>query len=196
MTTQEKCVKCDFVAPLRTNVTRSLTQKTIKNFPVRTKPFEPSLFPHCAKAWRNLIKELRDIYSINRFKCSILNFVRPIGNSVFVFHDINGVKLQARLRMVFSHLNEHECQRNFNHIKKPKWLSAISCAATFIQLSTRTPEWFCALSGSLNNFSEENILKILLYGAEDFTSQVTSEILKCMKKFIKKQIAFLLWSSI
>ena len=108
MTLQEKCVKCDFVAPLRTNVTRSLTQKTIKNFPVRTKPFEPSLFPHCAKAW------------INRFKCSILNFARPIGNSVFVFHDINGVKLQARLRLVFSHLNEHECQCNFNHIKKPK----------------------------------------------------------------------------
>ena len=120
MTTQEKCVKCDLVAPLRTNLTRSLTQKTIKIFPVITKPFEPSLFPHCAKAWRNLRKELRDIYSINRFKRSILNFVWPIGNSVFAFHDINGVKLQARLRLVFSHLNKHECQRNFNHIKRPK----------------------------------------------------------------------------
>ena len=28
----------------------------------------------------------------------------------------------------------------------------------------------CVLSQSLNNFSEENLLKILLYGAEDFAS--------------------------
>ena len=32
-------------------------------------------------------------------------------------------------------------------------------------------------------------LKILLYGAEDFSSQMNYEILKCTIKFIKKQIA-------
>ena len=47
----------------------------------------------------------------------------------------------------------------------------------------------CVLYESLKNFSEENLLKILLYGAEDFTSQMNSEILKCTIKFIKKQIA-------
>ena len=45
------------------------------------------------------------------------------------------------------------------------------------------------LNGSLKNSSEEKLLKILLYGAEDFTSQMNSEILKCTIKFIKKQIA-------
>ena len=44
----------------------------------------------------------------------------------------------------------------------------------------------CALNGSLKNSSEEKLLKILLYGAEDFTSQLSSEILKCTIKFIKK----------
>ena len=44
----------------------------------------------------------------------------------------------------------------------------------------------CALNGSLENSSKEKILKILLYGAEDFTSQMNSEILECTKKFIKK----------
>ena len=48
----------------------------------------------------------------------------------------------------------------------------------------------CALNESLKNFSEENLLKILLYGAEDFTSQMKSKILKCTINFIKeKQIA-------
>ena len=46
----------------------------------------------------------------------------------------------------------------------------------------------CALNGSLKNSSEEKLLKILLYGAENFTSQMNSEILKCRIKFIKKQI--------
>ena len=47
----------------------------------------------------------------------------------------------------------------------------------------------CTLNGSLKNSSEEKLLKILFYGAEDFTSQTNSEILKCTITFIKKQIA-------
>ena len=47
----------------------------------------------------------------------------------------------------------------------------------------------CTLNESLKNSLEENLLKVLLYGAEDFTSQMNSEILKCTIKFIK-QIAF------
>ena len=47
----------------------------------------------------------------------------------------------------------------------------------------------CALNKSLKNLSEEKLLKILLYGAEDFTSQMNSELLNCTIKLIKKQIA-------
>ena len=49
----------------------------------------------------------------------------------------------------------------------------------------------CDLNESLKNLLEENIFRILIYGAEDFTSQMNCEILKCTIKFIKKQIAFL-----
>ena len=48
----------------------------------------------------------------------------------------------------------------------------------------------CALNRSLKNSSEEKLLKILLYEAEDFTSQMKSEILKCTVKFIKKTDLF------
>ena len=48
----------------------------------------------------------------------------------------------------------------------------------------------CALNRSLENSSEEKLLKISLYGAEDFTSQMNSEILKCTVKFIKKTDCF------
>ena len=35
----------------------------------------------------------------------------------------------------------------------------------------------CVLNESLKNLLEENLLKILLYGVEDFTFQMNSEIL-------------------
>ena len=44
----------------------------------------------------------------------------------------------------------------------------------------------CALNHSLKNISEENLLKVLLYGAEEFSFKINSEILKCTIKFIKK----------
>ena len=43
-----------------------------------------------------------------------------------------------------------------------------------------------ALNHSLNNIWEENLLKVLLYGAEEFSFRINSEILKCTIKFIKK----------
>ena len=104
---------------LRTYLTRSSTQKIIKTFPARTKPFKSSFFPYCAEAWRNLSEELRNINSINTIKPSILNFDRPRENSVFEVHDIKGVKLIARLRLDFSHLNEHKFRHNFNDTINP-----------------------------------------------------------------------------
>ena len=45
----------------------------------------------------------------------------------------------------------------------------------------------CALNHSLKNIWEENLSKILLYGAEEFSFKINSEILKCRIKFIKKR---------
>ena len=50
------------------------------SFPARTKTFESSFFPHFVEAWGNLSEELRNVDSINTFRSSILNFVRPRKN--------------------------------------------------------------------------------------------------------------------
>ena len=44
----------DYLIPcdnLRTYLTQSSTQKTIKTFPARAKTFESSFFPYCDEAW-------------------------------------------------------------------------------------------------------------------------------------------------
>ena len=121
----------------RPYLTQYATQKSIQTFRGITKAFESSSFPCCAKEWGNLSKELRNIHSIKTFQFSILNFVRPRENSIFAIHDINGLKLLTRLRLNFSHLNEHKLQHNFNDIINPrclckKQLFTISCAVIFI----------------------------------------------------------------
>ena len=117
---------------------------------------------------------------------------------VFTVNDINGVKLLSRLRLDFSHLNEHRFQHNFNDIINPMCSCGKEPETTFhyllhcdlysiYRLELRTD--ICVFSESLNNFSEENLLKFLLYGPEDFTSQIDSKILKCTM-FIKKTDPF------
>ena len=164
----------------RPYLTRYATQKLIKTFRGRTKAFESYFFTYCAKEWGNLSEELRNIDSIKTFKLSILNFVRPRENSVFAVHDINGLKLLTRLRLNFSHLNEHKFRHNFNDTINPM----CSCGKepeTTLHYLLRCDFYsiyrlellndICALNHSLKNISEENLLKVLLYGAEEFNSE-------------------------
>ena len=48
----------------------------------------------------------------------------------------------------------------------------------------------CALNHSLKNIWEEKLLKVLLYGAQEISFKINSEILKRTIKFIKKTDRF------
>ena len=48
----------------------------------------------------------------------------------------------------------------------------------------------CALKHSLKKISEENLLTVLLYPAEEFSFKINSEILKWTRKFINKTNIF------
>ena len=85
----------------------------------RTKVFENSFFPYCIKEWLKLGEEIRSIESSKQFKKTILDFIRPKENSIYAIHDISGLKLLTRLRLNFSHLNEHKFRHNFKDIINP-----------------------------------------------------------------------------
>ena len=195
-------MKSTYLTPydkVRTYLTRFSTQTSIKTFSGRTKTFESSFCPHYSKEWGNLSVELKNIDSINTFKSSILNFVMPRGNSFFAVHDINGLNLLTRLRLNFRHLNKHIFCHNFNDTINPMF----SCGKepkTTLQYLLRCDFHsiyslgllidICALNHSLKNNTEENLLKTLLYGAEEFSFKISSGSLMCTIKFIKeKQIS-------
>ena len=111
-------------------------------------------------------------------------------------HDINGLKLLTRLRLNFSHLNEYKFRHNFNDTinpmcscgKEPETTLHYLLRCNFYSIyRLELLNDICALNHSLKNISEENLLKVLLYGAEEFSFKISSEILKCTIKFIKKK---------
>ena len=85
--------------------TRSANQKNFRQFSTRTKIF----------IWVILffLIVLMKIESTVQFKTKILSFIRPKENWVFKIPEINGIKLLSRIRLYFSHLNEHKCWHNF-----------------------------------------------------------------------------------
>ena len=114
----------------------------------------------------------------NTFKSSILNFVRQGENSVFQVHHINCVKLLTRFRLDFSNLHEHKFWHIFNDIFNPmcSWGKEPETTLHYLLRCDLYSIYriellidICALNESLKNSSEEKLLKILLYGAEDFT---------------------------
>ena len=129
----------------------------------------------------DLNKELENIDSKNTFKLSILNTAGLREKLVFVVHDINGLKLLTHLRLNFNHPNELKFWHNFGDTINPMCLcDKESTTAQHYQLHCNFYSIYRlellidirALNHSLQNISEENLLKVLLYGAVEFSFNI------------------------
>ena len=56
---------------------------------------------------------MQDSEPIAVFKSKLLSFIRPSERSIFNVNDPQGVKYLTRLRLRFSHLNEHKFRHGF-----------------------------------------------------------------------------------
>ena len=91
----------------------------IPTFHCRTDCFKFSFFPCTLRDWFNLDENIRNSESISIFKNRLLTFIRPVQNSVFNIFDPKGIKLLTRLRLEFSHLNDHRFRHNFQDCVNP-----------------------------------------------------------------------------
>ena len=99
--------------------TSSACQNKMKTLSGRTKAFNSSFYPYSIKQWCALSDEIRNIVSVNKFKETTISFIRLKENSVFAIHDTKGLKLLTRLRLNFSHLNEHKFRHGFKDTVDP-----------------------------------------------------------------------------
>ena len=103
----------------RTYNTRSSLRNTIKAFATQRSTFRATFFPYCTKEWNQLNDDIKKIELIKKFKKTLIKIIRAKENTVFGDSDIYGVKLLTRLRLNFSHLNEHKFRHNFNDTINP-----------------------------------------------------------------------------
>ena len=89
-------------------------------FHCRTDCFKCSFFPSTLYDWFNLgNNNIRNSESILVFKSRLLSLICPVQNSVLNIFDPKGLIQLTRLRLGFSHLNEHRFRHNFENCIKP-----------------------------------------------------------------------------
>ena len=95
------------------------TRNQILHYFCRTDCFKNSFFPSTINDWYNLDETIRNSESISIFKNRLLSFIRPIQSDIFNIFDPIGLKFLTRLRLGFSHLNEHRFRHNFQDCLNP-----------------------------------------------------------------------------
>ena len=177
---------------------RSASTCAIRPFPSRTKSFKKSFFPYCINEWNNLTAKIRNAKTINIFKKSIINEKQE--NSLFSVYDPFGVKLLTRLRLQFSHLNEHKFRHGFSDTVNPVCACGTEIETTehfFLRChlySTQRSELFESLRKVDSNFlnlNEKDQVNTLFYGSQTNDSKcVNQEILKFVITYIKATTRF------
>ena len=81
--------------------------------------FRTSFLPSAVIEWNKLDLKIGNSESLNIFKKTLLNFIRPSGSTAFICHNPKGVKLLTRLRLGLSHLREHKFKHSFQDSLNP-----------------------------------------------------------------------------
>ena len=119
--------------------------------------------------------------------------MRPKENSVYAILDISGLKLQTRLRLNFSHLNEHKYRDNFMDTINPMCSCGFEPETTdhyllrcklYTDLRLDILKDIYTINQSLRNFSEDQLVNVLLSGSENFTLDANANILRRTIEFL------------
>ena len=135
--------------------------------------FNYSFFPSTLKDWFNLDENIRNSESISSFKNRLLAFIRPEESSIFNIFDPQGLKFLTRLRVGFSHLNEHRFRHNIENCINPLCSCSLETEDTSHYLlhchhySQNRIYLMNSIKSVINNFesfSDNDKVEILLYG--------------------------------
>ena len=84
---------------------------------LKNQSIEPKFFSYhfllTASKYGTVLIVTYNIDSCKEFKSKISPSIKIKSNSIFSVHDVYGVKLLSRLRLNFSHLNEHKVRHSF-----------------------------------------------------------------------------------
>ena len=111
--------------------------------------------------------------SVSVFKKSLLGFIRPQKRSIFNINDPNGLRLLTRLRVNLSHLRDHKFKHNFLDTINPLCSCSLEVESTnhyllrcpfFTSIRKTLLDSITIKIGSLANFSDDELVNLILYG--------------------------------
>ena len=166
----------------------------IPTFYCRTDCFKYSFFPSTLRDWFNLDEFIRSAESISIFKNRLLSLIRPVQSSVFNIFDPKGLKLLTRLRLEFSHLNEHRFRHNFESCVNPLCSCSLTTEDTEHYLlhchhfTHHRIDLMNSVNSVIHNFESLSDLDkkaILLYGDPGLDNNKNKLILEATINYIK-----------
>ena len=174
--------------------TRASDQNKIRWFRARIEHFRQSFFPVCVNEWYKLDSSPIEAKSIKHFKSMFKEFFNVKQRSLFAIHDPVGVELLTRLRLKFSHLNEHAFRHNFKYASSPMCDCGSETKTTdhfflrcpfFAENRQKLLNNLFKIDVSLKKLNDEIISDILLFGSDKYKDTVNKKILFHTNNFIK-----------
>ena len=150
---------------------RLAASSKLRPFSSRTKSFKNTFFPYCVNEWNNLKADIRNAKSLNIIKKLVISEKKK-ENPLFSAYDPLGVKFLTRLRLDFSHLNEHKFRNGFKDTLNPLYTCGVEVETTepfllHCQLySIHRPELFdkiVKIDQHFLNLTAKNQVLVLLY---------------------------------
>ena len=174
---------------------------TIGQLRARTKGFQSSFYPNCISEWERLDPEIRLSSSVNIFKKRLLSIIRPPPKSVYRIHDPIGLSILTQLRVGLSKLNSHKFKHNFRDTLNPLCPTNDGVEDTehyFLLCHTYDASRrdllnsvkAILLSHGLISLSNEELLKVILYGHEQLPFDSNAQILTATLKYIQASKRF------
>ena len=168
--------------------------------PFATKPqgYYNSYYSYCFREWNKLDPSLRSIDSLSKFKAKLIKSLRPPKRSVFKISDIVSVRLLMRLRLGFSHLQEHKFRRNSSNSSRCICGDGDETTEHFLLRCSHFANTCSTLLEQVSNILKTDIMvlpehrsvEILLYGdnncneiANKLITEATIVLIKLSKRF-------------
>ena len=112
---------------------------------------------------------------------------------------MSGLNLLTSLRLNFSHLNKHKFRHNFKDTIHPICSCCFEPEATdhyllrcklYTDLRLDLSNNIYTINQSLKNFSEDQLVNVLLFGSENFTLDANANILRRTIEFLNSTERF------
>ena len=172
---------------------RSAALSKLRPFSSRTISFKNTFFPYCVNEWNNLKADIRNAKSLSIFKKLIISGKKE--NPLFSVYDPLGLKLLTRLRLDFSHVNEHKFRHGFKDTLNPLCTCGVEFETTehfllHCQLySTDRSELFdkiVKIDQQFLNVTAKDQVLVLLYGSQRNNSENSNQnIINFVLKYLK-----------